>query len=47
MQDVGLAADLAVLDVSLQISGGLVDLGDVPLAAIGTLKTRGHVKIVT
>jgi hypothetical protein len=47
MQDVRLAANLAVFDVSLHISGRLVDLSDVPLSAISTLKPRGHTEIVT
>ena len=41
-QDIGLAADLAVFDVGLVASGGLVNRGDVPFSARGALEPRFH-----
>jgi hypothetical protein len=46
-QDVGLAADLAIFHVLLPGAGGLVDLGNIPLAAVAALKTGRHAQIVT
>jgi len=42
MKDVGLAADLAVLDVALPAAGKLVHVCDVPLAAARALETGFH-----
>lgn len=39
MEDVRLAADLAIFDVGLAAAGGLVDCGVVPLAAACALET--------
>ncbi len=42
LQQVGLAADLAVFDVVLPPTCGFVNRGDIPLAAAGTLKASFH-----
>ena len=41
-KDIGLAADLAVFNVALAASGGLVDGRGVPFAAGGALETGLH-----
>ena len=43
-QDIGLAADLAVFDIGLAASSGLVHCRDVPLSAGGALEARFHCK---
>ena len=43
MQDIGLAADLAIFDISLTASGGFIDRGDIPFSAGGALKAGLHV----
>ena len=41
-QDVRFTADLAILDIALAASGGLVDRRRVPLSAGSALETRFH-----
>jgi hypothetical protein len=46
-QYVGLTADLAVFNVALPTSRGLIHGGGIPLAAAGTLKARFHEAIIS
>jgi hypothetical protein len=45
LKHVGLAADLAVFDVTLAASGGFVHCGDIPFTAARALKTRFHYEL--
>ena len=43
-QNVRLAADLAIFDIALVASGGLVDRGGIPFSAGRALETRFHLQ---